>query len=244
MRWRILAALLWCGTAYGQIAGPTLVENSPPEPIKFSVAAPMPEGAEFTGGWQILPLEGAGEASFEDLKAPNTIGVWAQGGTKYRLTFSGFWIHLGPEITVTDIHGNPQTFRPYLGHGLVNYTHEVVVKGTSPDPPDPPTPSGKYDVVMFYDKDSLRSMPKEKNAVLNSDKLRQDMAADGHEFLQVFEDDVFSEGIDIKFKPFVEPIKGEPMPVVVVRDKDTGEVKWKPLPASPEAMLALLKEWK
>lgn len=146
-RTAIVLLLLVCPKAWGQIEGPALVKDSPPNPIEFSVQAPMPPEAEFNGGWRLEAIEGEGKGTIRQLATPNTIGIWAQGGTKYRLTYSGFWLHLGPEITVTDVNGEPHKFRPYLGHGMFDFSHEFVVGKVDPKP-NPLPPAGEYAIIV------------------------------------------------------------------------------------------------
>jgi hypothetical protein len=110
-----------------------------------------------------------------------------------------------------------------------------------PDPGPDPEPSGKYDIMMFYAKEQLRDMPKEQNAVLNGLKLRTELEAAGHTIVEVLEDDVFTEGLAEEWKPFAEAIKGQPLPIVVLRDKETKAITFFPLPASPDAMKEKLK---
>ena len=112
--------------------------------------------------------------------------------------------------------------------------------GDDDDEPDP-EPSGKSDIVMFYSEPQLRYMTKEQNAVLNSLKLRDELKARGHTILEVFEDDVFTEGLAATYKPFAEAVKGVELPVLVLMDKVTKRVTHMPLPESPEAMLEILK---
>lgn len=251
----ILAVLLLCSTAFGQITitGPTEIQPNVYNRYDVGglteaqlIAAKLDYSP--TEGVILFPVKSWGGEPFILLMAqkPCTINInislnsWRQ--TLQRSIAEADKANVEDAIVDTIKQADKQAEEKYpFGEGAV----AILVKDPAPPKPKPePTPSGKYDVVVFYSSDQLRDMPKEQNAVLNSDKLREAMKAEGHTFLQAFEDDVFTEGIDVKFKPFVEAVKGQATPLVVVRDKETGEIKFKPLPASPDAMLALLKEWK
>ena len=127
----LLMWVLLTTAAFGQITVPA--ETVPYTPIVATVATDIPDGATMDGGWTVSD-------GVNTLPCGNGLHVWAPPG-KYAISFSGFWIHLGPEITVKDVNGVEQTFRPYLGHGLVSESAEFTVTGeVEPDPPDPPIP--------------------------------------------------------------------------------------------------------
>lgn len=228
-------ALLW---GQAKFATELKDEYGPGEAIPLVVdLSKLPEGAVFKGD---VVFDVDTDAKKHELHefSRTEYGLWGTEGT-YDIEFIAVW-----GVPVPDEPGKWSDF------GLIKLSHElsIVGVGPNPDPPDPPdpgpTPTGKFEVVMFYEKSQILSMDREKNAVLTSNKVRESINKMGHTFIQVFEDDVFTEGIDPDYTWASNVAVGKTMPVIVVRSKDTGEVFWKPLPNSPMELMLLLEDWK
>lgn len=141
----VLAALLACSVAYGQIEVPDTVEVG--RKLVATVKAKVPEGAQFDGGWSISCTSGtACQAEWVPLADKNSIGIWAPAG-EYQITYSGFWLLL-KEVTFKDGDGNDVTITSYLGHGVINESAGVTVGTPGPPPPPPIPPGEKYALIV------------------------------------------------------------------------------------------------
>ena len=118
MKRTLLALVAWllCSVAAAQITVPESVPKG--TELVAVVKANVPPGAKFEGGWTISCTGGC-PATYRELKEPNEIGIWSTKVGVYSITYRGYWVLLGPEITVTDTSGVEQKFQPYLGSGLV-----------------------------------------------------------------------------------------------------------------------------
>jgi hypothetical protein len=155
------ALALLVALTVGQITVPT--ETAPYLPIVASVAAQMPDGATFDGGWT---LEGA--HFLPDGK--NRIHIWAKPG-EYKLEFSGLWLHL-KDVTFTDGAGQEITITSYLGHGIVNESATFKVTGAppGPDPPDEESPiaADGLRVMIVRESNPQSPYPAEQQVLINS----------------------------------------------------------------------------
>jgi len=143
MRYIILAWLsLACSIAVGQIEGPSVIE--PYKLTTATVKSNIPPGAVLSGGWQVGP-------GLDFAPTGENAIIWTGNPGKHVQSFAGYWVLVGPEITVKDINGVEQKFKPYLGSGYVNESREVEVKGS--DPPMPP-PGTSWGLILEETGDS------------------------------------------------------------------------------------------
>lgn len=231
---RLLITLLLslcCSVVWGQITVPAEIERD--VPIVATVAAPMPDGATFDGGWKsdegvsILPSGDKG-----------TVHIWAKPGT-HTLRFSGFWLHL-KEITFTDGAGEEITITSYLGHGFIDETAEFKVKGGD-DGPDP-IPGGPFQLMFFYDADQLDDYPPSQRQLLTSLVVRKNLEESGHNVVEILEKSAVDAAVVAKYPVWINAVKGDPLPRVAIAPKDGGPVADFQLPSSYEALEALLKD--
>ena len=214
----------------GQITVPA--ETAPYLPVVATVAAQMPEGAQFDGGWK---LQGA--HFLPDGK--NRIHIWAKPG-EYKLEFSGLWLHL-KDVTFKDGDGNEITITSYLGHGIINESATFKVTGEPPPPPPPPL-SDHYQIVLFVEAgEQLDKYTRDQRDIINSLTFRDELKDLGHRFLQVIDDDEINAGVPAKWKPWADAVKGHPLPAVALAPIDGGPVVVYPLPATTMDMLVLLE---
>lgn len=125
--------LLLGGPAFGQITIPESVPKG--TELTATVQANVPPGATFDGGWSISCDDGC-PATYRELKEPNAIGIWSTKVGVYSITYSGYWVLVGPEITVVDVDGVEQKFQPYLGSGRVSETAIFEITGVDDDDGD------------------------------------------------------------------------------------------------------------
>jgi hypothetical protein len=124
------------------------------EKVEAVINANVPPGAEFKGGLSITCDNAECTAKTGEMKAPNTIGLWATKAGVYTVKYTGYWILLGPEIEVVDVNGKNQKFRPYLGSDRVDETAVITYTGGSDPPPPPPPPSNTHPVIVWETGDS------------------------------------------------------------------------------------------
>lgn len=197
------------------------------EPIVATVTiTEVPEGAKLRGSIQI---DGASYIPAGD----NVYHIWAKPG-KYKIVASGVWV-LTSEL---DVNG---TKVPVLvDFGQYSYVKTFVVgEGDQPNPPDPPTPGGPYQVVLFYQPDQLDNYTPDQRQILNSQAYREKLKAAGHLLLGVLPDNA-APSPQSKFAPFYRAVSGDPMPRLAVASKDGGKVVDFPLPATVAELDALL----
>lgn len=132
-------------------------------------------------------------------------------------------------------------FPPGDGQPVVS---KVTLGGVAPKPPDPidpPTPGGPYQIVLLYDPDQLDNLTADQRAILNSQAFRQQLKQDGHLLLGVLPSNAKpAEGS--KFRAFYNVAGRDPMPRLAVASKtEGGPIKSLPLPATVEELTALLK---
>jgi hypothetical protein len=241
----ILAAALWllAPLLYGQITV-TPTDSEVGQKIVATVQSNIPDGATFSGGWSFACDSGACLVEYEPLKDDNTIGIWARKSGDYKIKFSGFWIAL-EEVTFTDGSGKEITITAYKGHGFISEEAEFKVTGGAapepPDPPEPPQPGGPFKIVMFYDASQLDNLPAGQRSLLTSLKLRQQLKEQGHDLLEILESSAVNDGVSVKYKAFIDTVKGDPLPRIAFCPIEGGFVLDFPLPTSYEDLLRLLK---
>ena len=117
-------------------------------------------------------------------------------------------------------------------------------KSPQPDPdpePDPdPQPGGSYELVIFAVTDDLDKLPAEQRRLLTSREVRRQLKEAGHEFLIVIDDDEIERNTVEKWRPWIDSVKGDPLPRVAIRKFGETAVKDYPLPASYDDLLKLL----
>ena len=238
-RMAFLLAFLLHSTALGQIVTPAEVE---PYTIATAIAqSNVPPGAKVDGGWS------ASAGVSYVVVDPNKI-VWTAPPGKHTLTYAGFWVHVEP-ITFLDGSDPPKeiTIQSYLGSGRFNESVESVVGGTvvpdPVDPVDPPLPAGKKHIVFFIESDNLDVMPYAQRWLVTSLVARKNLETRGHTFLQVIDDNqIRLTSPPAKWLPWIESVKGDPLPRVAFADADGGPVTDYAMPVDYKHLLELLGE--
>jgi len=199
--------------------------------IEATLEAQIPEGAEIKGGW-IIP-EGIDHREV----TPTKLYLTGPSGERI-LGFSGYWILLGPEITVKDTSGVDHTFRPYLDSGASNEKAPFKIKGDSnpPNPPLPP-PGGKYQIMFFVQEDNLDSLPQGQRELLTSLALRDRIKEGGHTLHPIIDDDQIKEGVPSMYAPWIQQVIGKPLPQMALAPLEGGPIQSFPLPEDIEALL-------
>ena len=227
----LLAFLVLCSTAWSQITVPA--ESEPYKIIEAKVTAPIPPGAVLDGGWDIP------EAADHRQVNANMIYMVAPPGD-YQLKFGGFWIHLGPEITVKDVNGVEQTFRPYLGHGLVN--EEATFKVTGADPPDPPTPDPAPIALdglrVMIVRESGQPLTAAQQAMINSTVWKESV---GHGNWMVVDPDMVFR-VESPWKDAMEATVNYGVPRILVSNSNKGGYVGA-LPANLNELTKLIEAW-
>ena len=209
--------------------------NIPPESprdtiIEATVTTDMPPEAEFFGDW-----EAPGVSSIP--VGRDKLHIAGKSGA-YLVTYGGYWILMGQEITVKDINGVPQTFRPLLDHGKVKAKQPYkITEGDQPDPPDPtpdpPNPAGPKQIVFFIVSDDLDKpgvITPAQRELVTSLQVRQDLLDLGHQLIQVIDNDQIKEGVPSKWAPWIRQAMNKPLPLMAYADKDGGEITVVPMP--------------
>jgi len=204
--------------------------------VSAKIASSIPEGATFDGGWT------ADDGVSWLPHSSDTIHLTGTPG-EHTLSFSGFWLHL-KEITFLDGSDPPKeiTIQSYLGHGSINETATFTVTGgTEPDPkPDPPKPAGPKRIVFFLAADDLDKMPYAQKYIVTSLNARKNLAAKGHSFLVIDDDQI--QNPPAEYVPWVEAVKGDPLPRVAFADVDGGPISDYPMPVDFKHLLELIGE--
>jgi hypothetical protein len=230
--------ILVSSAAWSQITVPA--ESEPYTIIEAKVTTTMPPGAILDGGWTVPKKI--------DHRQVNSNMIYMTGPPgEYPLEYSGFWLHLGPEITVKDVNGVEQTFQPYLGHGRVSETEDFKIKGdVGPDPPgpDPPGPGpGPKQIMFFVVADQLYKLPSAQRELVTSLKIREELVDLGHKFLFVVDDDQINRtDAPEEWQPWLDSVRGDPLPRVAFASKKGGAITDFPLPANKEALIDLLNK--
>ena len=230
-RMAFLLAFLLHSTAWGQIDVPP--SSEPYRVLTATVTASVPEGATFSGGW--TASEGVSFLSHDA-----TTIHWTATPGKHSLSYSGFWLHVVP-VTFTDGAGNEITIQSYLGHGSVDKSANFeIVGGDLPIPPQPPLPTGKKHIVFFLAADNLDAMPYAQKYIVTSLVARKNLAARGHTFLVIDDDQMQSP--PEKYAPWVKAVEGDPLPRVAFADAAGGPIADFPMPVDYKHLLELIGE--
>ena len=133
MRYRTtLTAIVWLLLTASAAAQIVVSPEIPRDKISTAtMTAVIPDGAVIKGGWSSPTADLKPGASYTETYVCGSPG-------KHALAFSGYWVLLGPEITVKDVNGVDQTFQPHLGDGPLNFAAEFEVLGKADPPPPPP----------------------------------------------------------------------------------------------------------
>jgi len=234
-RMAFLLAFLLHSTAWGQI------DVSDSEPYRVSTAtvkAAVPEGATFSGGW--TASEGVSFLSH----SADTI-CWTAKPGKHSLSYSGYWVHT-QAVTFLDGSDPPKeiTIQSYLGSGLVNESTTMVVTGTViPDPVDPDDPQpvvGPKKLVFFLPSENIYKMPEAQAYIVTSLVARKNLAARGHSFLVIDDDQMQTPPSE--YAPWVEAVKGDPLPRLAFAPLEGGPIVDYAMPVDYKSLLKLLGE--
>jgi hypothetical protein len=230
---------VWAMTAVVAMGQITITPPKPGlhEPIiaNLSLGPDIPEGAKIRGSWDCGAAKWL-EPSCVGPVAVKQVYIWAAAGT-YTIRATGIWV-LTKDVTVGE-----QTFPVLMDFGQYDYRASLVVSGggPGPDPPDPPNPGGKYRIVMFYSADQLDNYPQPQRSLLTSRQYREQLVSLGHIFLEVLEEASLASASGA-FAPFIESVKGDPLPRIAIVPVAGGKVLDFPLPADMPALLKLLEK--
>jgi hypothetical protein len=226
---RFLAPLILLSAAsplWGQITV-TPPESDAHDPIVAVLANPIPEGAQVQGGWQA--------STVKTLPAPEGIHIWAKPGT-HTVSYRGVWIATVP-VTLAD----GTVVQVLQGFGFLDESATFTVKGgTGPNPPLPPDPGGKWQMMLFYEADRLDNYPEPQRQLLTSRVVREQLTSDGHRFRKVVESAALSGTASAEFEPWFKAVRGKTLPRVAIAPVEGGAVREFPLPADLTALKQLL----
>lgn len=232
---KLLFWLLLASQALAQINIPAEIE--PYTVVEAKIVSSIPEGAAFNGGW---------EASEGVSWLPNGSGgihLTAKPGA-HRVDYVGFWVHV-EEVTFLDGSDPPReiTIQSYLGSGAIKETASfTVLGGTDPVPqPQPPAPGGKKSIVFFLDLASREQLPVAQRWLVTSLSARKKLEALGHEYLQIIDDDQL-DNASATWKPWIDAVRGDPLPRVAFAPIDGGPIVDYPMPPDYNRLLQLLGE--
>jgi len=228
--------------AKGEITVPAETEVG--KEIVATVAAEIPEGAEFKGGWEVTSKADC-TTTFQELKLANSIGIWINKAGEHLVTFKGYWLLLGPTITVKDVNGDEQTFTPYLGSDKVDESESFKTTGGGVDPepnPNPtPTPGQKHQVVMFHRAgEQLSMLPQGQRDLLTSLVLHKKLEGLGYEVIRILDDNAIKDGVPSKFVPWVSAVVNDPLPRWAMAPVEGGPIVDFPLPDDWDALMEKL----
>lgn len=229
------------GVAWGEgIVLPDVAETGCPIPLRID--ATIPDGATVLGPGWMLPDTLSGKHKYDVSK--NLVIVAQLTPGKYEIRYECYWYHTEP-IEVFDANGNKITVLQFLGAGHIHDTATLTITGDPgpdpPDPPDPPTPGGPYQIMLMFDGDQLDNLPREQRDLLTSLSLRQRLVASGHVLLEVLEAGGLGGSVPPAYQPWVNAVKGDPMPRVALAPKDGGTIKDYALPENETDLMKLLE---
>ena len=240
----VLALLLavWGGAVLGQDID---VPSTAPEYtiVVAKLNQDLPDGVYLSdGGWEVSSTDDASTRETDN----GLILLFTGKPGLYVLEFDAVKLK---DIVVPDMDGNPQTLPIYLGRikAKASCTIEGEEPGPNPPGPDPPgpEPSGPYQLMFFYDGDTLDNLPESQRLLLTSRVIRDRLKSEGHVLLEVLEVDSLSGSVPAMYQPWLNAIKGDPMPRIALAPRETrGVVKDYPLPANWEDLQKLLSEAK
>jgi len=225
---RTLCGILLClailSQAAAQIDVPDTVADR--EPLSAKLANPIPEGAQVQGGWSVKPGKW--------LPAPAGIHIWPAGPGTHTVAFRGIWVKTRP----LEIDG--ETVQVLEGFGFIDESATVTVgEDPGPNPPDPPDPGGKYQIMLFYDADRLDNYPRAQQTLLNSLDLRDQLISDGHYVVAVLESASIAAGVPSRYSKWYDAVRGDPLPRVAIAPREGGKILDADLPADAEQ----LRQW-
>lgn len=114
-----------------------------------------------------------------------------------------------------------------------------VGEGTGPNPPNPPTPGGKQQVVVVLESADLDSLPRGQREIVSGLAFRKELTAAGHVFKGVVD---VSETLpsNSKLLPFVQACSGLGLPCLAIAPIDGGDVTPMELPLTPADVFKIL----
>lgn len=218
-------------TAFAQIEVPP--SSEPYRVLTARITAPIPPGAQFDGGWSASE-----SVSFVEHDA-KTIHLTAAPGT-HRLTYAGFWVHT-KTVTFKDGDGKTVSIESYLGSGQVNESAEfTVVGGADPVPPLPPGPEvGRKKIVFFIRAEQIEKLPLAQRYIVTSLEARKKLKEMGHRTLVLDDNSLNLLSPPTGWAPFIESVKGDPLPRVAISPLGGGAVADYPLPPDFKRLLEL-----
>ena len=229
-------ALGSCTAARGEITTPASTE--PYRILQATANVKVPEGATIKGGW------GAPTLSF--IETGDGI-AWTGKPGQHVITYKGVWA-LTEDFVLNDVDGNPKTLPVLMDFGQFDEAVTVTVIGSTPDPPVPgpgpgPQPSGSKHLVFFLEEDNLDKMPYAQSYLVTSRVARENLERRGHKLIQILDDDVITmNNPPDKWLPWIDAVKGDPLPRVAIASADGGEVVDYPMPPDWNRLLELLGE--
>lgn len=229
-RW--LAASLCCVLLLASVAAAQIDVPAEAEQytlVKAKLTAPIPDGGYLAdGGWEI---DGA---SMEVVG--NDVVFTGKPGT-YAVVYDGVILK---DVTFTDGAGQQITIKSYLGRIKAKATCKI--KGTvDPNPPDPPQPGGKKQVVLWLSEKQLPYLSQGQRDILTSVVFREWMESQGHVLLEVLDPANFQAGsVPERYRAWVNSVAGKKLPAISVAPKDGGQIATYDLPAGIDEAKTLI----
>lgn len=155
--------------------------------------------------------------------------IWAEDG-QHTVTAVGTWV-----VTDTGELGGA-----LIDFGYYEYTATFVVGPGGPGP-DPPPPGGPYQLMFFYEGDSLDNYPQAQRNLITSLALRNRLVSQGHVVLEMVEAKALDKPAPDRYKLFFDAVRGKTMPRLAFAPKEGGELREVPLPANEAELNELLK---
>ena len=143
-----------------------------------------------------------------------------------------------------DVRLGTRRCRSWWTFGQYAFKAEVLVGNgpvPPPPPPPPPPPGDKKQIVIFYQADKFDNYPQPQRSLLTSLKVREDLVALKHVFLEVLEEAAISTA-SVQFAPFIAAVQGDPLPRIALVPVEGGKVLDFPLPADYAVLLKLLEQ--
>ena len=209
--------------AFGQIT----ITPEKPAPYDVIVASvnpgqQIPEGAKVRGSWDCSTLKWTPCGANVHMSA-------APG--KHVIRAFGVWV-LTKDVTIGD-----QTVPVLVDFGQYSFQTEVLI-GSDPGP-FPPPPTGKFQIVMFYQADQLDNYPQSQRSLLTSRTLREKLVAQGHVILEILEEAAIGTSGG-HLADFIKSVAGDPLPRLALRPVSGGAVTDYPLPVDEAGLMKLL----
>jgi hypothetical protein len=208
-----LASLLWCSTAFGQIAVPTT--TIPYEPIVAAVTVPS------TGDSQVLwDYPPAVKAIQVDAK---TLHVWAPPGSHT----------LGATVITIDWESKRFNALKHSATFAVSGS-PTPPPGPGPAPPTPPVPSGKLTAIIFEESEDHTPAFARRLVQLRTGTAASYLKSKGHTLKIVDDDSTHEDGATTAMIAKIKAA-GVSMPLLAVFNEAGELVKIMPLPDSVTA---------